>query len=53
MQTQETVAQMLLRTSTRYYKIRHLDLETKKRLMALNEEEFAIELAKIDRTRQK
>ncbi len=48
MQRQETVAQMLLRTAQRYYQIRHLDLAAKKRLMALNEDEFMIEFANID-----
>lgn len=47
MQGKETAAQMLLRTAKRYYQIRHLDLEVKKTLMALNEDEFVIELAKI------
>ena len=48
METQETVAQMLLRTAQRYYQIRHLDLAVKQRLMALNEDEFMIELANIN-----
>ncbi len=48
MQTQETVAQMLLRTAQRYSQIRHLDLAVKQRLMSLNEDEFRIELARID-----
>ncbi|GEM_PF-3097250 len=44
----ETAAQTLLRTALRYYKIRHLDFETKKRLMALTQEEFEDEFSRIN-----
>jgi hypothetical protein len=44
----ETAAQTLLRTALRYYKIRHLDFETKKRLMAMTEEEFKNEFSRIN-----
>lgn len=45
---QETAAQTLLRTALRYYKIRHLDFETKKRLMAIAQEEFEDEFLRIN-----
>ncbi|MBO3463789.1 hypothetical protein G7B40_020800 [Aetokthonos hydrillicola Thurmond2011] len=45
---QETAAQILLRTALRYYKIRHLDFETKKRLMAMTQEEFEREFSHIN-----
>lgn len=40
----ETAAQILIRTSQRWYKIRHLDSDTRKYLMSLSENEFKIEL---------
>ncbi|MBR8835538.1 MAG: hypothetical protein DSM106950_16360 [Stigonema ocellatum SAG 48.90 = DSM 106950] len=44
---QETAAQILLRTALRYYKIRHLESATRKRLMALTQEEFEDEYQKL------
>jgi hypothetical protein len=45
MKRPETAAQILLRTCLRYYPIRHLDLPTKKHLMALNDEDFKAEVS--------
>jgi hypothetical protein len=42
------IAQRLIATAMRYYKIRHLDLNTKKRLMALTDEDFHLEFARIN-----
>lgn len=42
----ETAAQILLRTALRFYKIRHLELETVKHLMAMSEADFEREYIK-------
>ncbi|BAZ65546.1 MAG: hypothetical protein KME28_13165 [Pelatocladus maniniholoensis HA4357-MV3] len=44
---QETAAQILVRTAQRWYSIRHLDSDTRKRLMAMTEEEFKVEYEKL------
>jgi hypothetical protein len=44
---QETAAQILLRTAQRWYTIRHLDSATRKRLMAMTQEEFEAEFEKL------
>lgn len=41
---QETATQVLIRVSKKWYRIRYLDPDTRKRLMFLSEEEFEIEL---------
>ena len=41
---QETATQVLIRVSKKWYRIRYLDPDTRKRLMSLSEEEFEIEL---------
>ncbi len=43
----ETAGQILLRTALRYDRIKHLDLDTKKALMALPEDDFTHEFAQI------
>ncbi|MGJ5672455.1 MAG: hypothetical protein ACR9NN_02345 [Nostochopsis sp.] len=43
----ETAAQILVRTAQRWYSIRHLDSDTRKRLMALSEEDFQVEYKKL------
>lgn len=45
----QTSAQILLRTAKRFYKIRHLELETVKHLMAMSEADFEREYVKVIR----
>ncbi|MEA5620865.1 hypothetical protein VB711_23930 [Cronbergia sp. UHCC 0137] len=40
----ETATQVLIRTSAKWYRIRHLSPCTRKRLMTLSEKEFETEL---------
>lgn len=46
---QETAAQVLVRTSQRWYQIRHLEPAIRKHLMSLPEEEFTAKLRQLTR----
>lgn len=45
----ETAAEVLIRTATRWYTIQHFSPELRKKLMALTETEFKLELDKLSR----
>lgn len=45
----ETAAEVLVRTARRWYIIQHLNPELRKKLMALPETEFKLELDKLSR----
>jgi hypothetical protein len=44
---QETATQVLIRVSKKWYRIQHLDSDTRKRLMLLSDEEFDVEIQKL------
>jgi hypothetical protein len=45
----ETAAEVLIRTARRWYNIQHLNPVLRKKLMALPETEFKVELEKLSR----